>query len=100
MDTLRKEDLAYTYTWSRYEKDDPKISGIPDATPFNRKEGYEVLYLINNLADHLAWSVESFGNKVEKMIHDRLPEDITTQQETVSWIKENWKNTPVNNTEK
>lgn len=92
MDTFRKEDLVYEYAWSRYEQDDPRISGIPDATPFNRKEGQEVLYIISSLTDHVAWSVEGFGNRVEKMIHDRLPDKIKNQEEAIRWIQENWKN--------
>ena len=92
MDTFRKEDLVYEYAWSRYEKDDPRVSGVPDATPFNRKEGQEVLYIISSLTDHVAWSVEGFGNRVEKMIHDRLPDKIKNQEEAIRWIQENWKN--------
>jgi len=92
MDTFRKEDLVYEYAWSPYEKDDPKVSGVPDATPFNRKEGQEVLYIISSLTDHVAWSVEGFGNRVEKMIHDRLPDEIKNQEEAIRWIQENWKN--------
>lgn len=91
MDTFRKEDLIFAYTWSQYEKDDPRISGIADATEFNRQEGEEVLYIIRSLTDHVAWGVEGFGTKVEKMIHDRLPGEIKNQEETIRWIKENWK---------
>ena len=92
METFKKNDLVYEYKWSHYEKDDPRISGMPDATEFNRKEGWETLYIINFLADHVAWGVESFGNKMEKLVHDRLPEDIKTQEDTIRWIKDNWKN--------
>lgn len=74
------------------KKDDPRISGIPDTTEFNRKEGQEVLFIISSLTDHVAWGVEGFGSKVEKMIHDQLPEEIQNQEETIRWIKENWKN--------
>jgi len=91
MDTFRKEDLISAYAWSRYEHDDPRITGIPDTTEFNRQEGEEVLFIIRSLTDHVAWGVEGFGTKVEKMIHDRLPEEIHTQEETIRWIKEHWK---------
>jgi hypothetical protein len=92
MDTFEKSGLVYEYNWSRYQKDDPRVSGIPDATEFNRKEGPEVLYIIRQLSDHLAYGVDSFGNKVEKFIHDRLPEEIKNQLDTIKWIKDNWKN--------
>lgn len=93
MDTFRKEDLIYDYSWSEYEKNDPRISGIPDKTTFNRKEGREIIYLITYLTDHLAWSVEGFGSQLEKLIHNRLPEEISSQKDTFQWIKENWRNT-------
>lgn len=92
MDTFRKEDLRYTYCWSAYEKEDPRVSGVPDATVFNRHEGQEILYLINYLTDHVAWGVESFGSKMEQLIHDQLPPEITSQQETIRWIREHWLN--------
>lgn len=91
MDTFRKADLVYKYRWSHYAKNDPRISGLPDHTNFNRQEGEEVLYLISTLTDHVAWGVEGFGGKVEKLIHDHLPEDITSQREVMRWIKEHWK---------
>ena len=91
MDTFTKENLKYEYNWSRYEKDDPRISGIPDATEFNRKEGEEVYYIINHLTEHVAWDVGNFGSKIEQLIHDRLPDEITNQKDTIKWIRENWK---------
>jgi hypothetical protein len=95
MDTFTKENLIYEYNWSQYEKDDPRISGIPDTTEFNRKEGEEVFYIINHLTDHIAWDVGSFARKVEQLIHNRLPKEITNQKGTIDWIRENWKNPPV-----
>lgn len=92
MDTFEKSGLIYEYNWSQYEKDDPRISGKPDTTEFNRKEGWEVIYIIKCLSDHLAYGVDSFANKVEKFIHDRLPVEIKNQRDTIKWIKDNWKN--------
>ena len=72
MDTFEIPDLVYEYSWSQYKKDDPRISGIPDTTEFNRKEGREVLYIIKYLTDHVAWGVESFGYKMEKTLLNGL----------------------------
>ena len=94
MDTFSKEDLIYYYTWSEYDQDDPRISGVPDSTVFNKKAGEEVVYLINYLSEHLAWSVEEFGARVEKLLHEHLPEEEISQKDTIQWIKKNWK-TPV-----
>jgi len=95
MERFEKTNLVYEYNWSDYEKDDPRISGIPDETEFNRKEGWEVLYIINQLTDHLAWAVETLGNRLEIFIHDRLPVEIKNQKDTIQWIKDNWRNTAV-----
>lgn len=52
MALMNKGDLVYNdYSWAAYGKDDPKIAGEPDSTLFNRKEGYEVLYFINKIAE-------------------------------------------------
>ena len=90
MDTFEIPDLVYEYSWSQYKEDDPRISGIPDTTEFNRKEGREVLYIIKYLTVHVAWGVESFGNKMEKLIHNQLPLEIKNQQDTIKWIEDNW----------
>nr|WP_320009583.1 hypothetical protein [uncultured Desulfobulbus sp.] len=91
MDKLNKHALLYTYTWHHYPENDPKVSGPPDTTLFNKHEGEEVLYLIDYLSEHIAWSVEEFASKVERLIHDHMPEHEMSQVEVVAWIKENWK---------
>jgi hypothetical protein len=65
---------------------------IPSLT---EKKGWEVLYIINQLTDHLAWAVENLGNRLEIFIHDRLPVEIKNQKDTIQWIKDNWKNPAV-----
>ena len=92
MDTFTRNDLMYEYKWSQYEKNDPRISGVPDSTGFNKKEGEEVFYIINHLTDHVAWDVGNFAYKIERLIHDRLPGEITDQKDTVAWIRKNWSN--------
>lgn len=93
MDLMSKGDLFYKdYSWTVYGDDDPKVSGPPDSTMFNRKEGYEVLYLINKIAEiHNLKKLDS-GLKMEKMIHDKLPGNVRSQENVKAWIVDNWKN--------
>ena len=93
METYTKSELLYDYSWSVYADNDPRISGKPDSTPFDRREGEEVLYLIHCLSDHLAYGVECFGERIETLIHDHLPGEITTQAEALHWIKTHWRTT-------
>lgn len=91
MALMAKSDLYYTdYKWTAYGGDDPKITGKPDNTLFNRHEGYEVLYLINSFSEKHAFKQKEYGTKIEKMIRNELPSDIRGQEKVVSWIENNW----------
>ena len=93
MALLNKSDLYYDdYSWTTYGDDDPEITGSPDSTFFNRKEGYEVLYLINKIADKNDLKKKSSGQKIEKMLHDHLPGNIRSQKNVYQWIVDNWDN--------
>lgn len=91
MALMQKSDLKYTYSWTAIRPDDPKVSGPPDSTMFNRYEGYEVLYLINRFAHEYDLKQKSFGHKIEKMINEYLPSDIRSQTKVKDWIGNNWK---------
>ena len=46
--SIKRSELMYNdYTWTHTPGDDPRVSGEPDNTMLNRKEGYEMLYFIN-----------------------------------------------------
>lgn len=46
-----ESDLKCEYSWTAIPGDNPKVTGEPDSTRFSRNEGYEVIYLINELCD-------------------------------------------------
>jgi len=93
MSFYNKSDMIYTdYSWTAYGDDDPKITGNPDNTLFSRKEGYEVLYLINKLAEIFNLKTKKSGEKIERMIHDHLPSNIHSQSNVKDWIRKNWDN--------
>ncbi|MFO7982364.1 MAG: hypothetical protein R6V08_02840 [Desulfuromonadales bacterium] len=91
MALFSKSDLAYDYSWTAIDEDDPKVSGEPDSTQFNRKEGYEVLYLINRLAEGWGFNRKESGRELEKMINLSLPEDVRSQEDVKQWIRDNWR---------
>lgn len=90
MDLLSKSDLKYKYSWTAYQDDDPKVTGSPDSTRFNRKEGYEVLYLINKFAAKHKLKQKVSGHKIEKMLHEALPGTIQGQENVMAWLKKAW----------
>jgi hypothetical protein len=84
-------DMQYRdYQWTAYPNDNPRVTGKPDSTRFNRHEGYEVLYLINALAEE--WNFKNVASclKMEKMIRVKLPSDAIMQVNVKEWIRQNW----------
>ncbi|SHG06241.1 hypothetical protein [Chryseobacterium sp. OV279] len=91
MALITKTDLYFTdYSWSAIEPDDPRVTGEPDSTLLNRKEGYEILYFINKLSD--IWSLQNklSAIKIEKMIRFEVPSNIHSQLNIRTWIHDNW----------
>ena len=72
-------------------QNDPKVYGRPDETSFNKEEGNEVVYLINKLMALWDYRFTNTGNKMEKLIHDKLPPEIIKQEEVQQWLKLNLK---------
>lgn len=87
----KKTMLYEHYVWDQYEEDDPRVSGKLTEIAFNRSSGPEVLYLIHDLM--ISWGLEgkASGQKIERMIKNFLPYNLTTQQNVKTWIKQNWK---------
>lgn len=93
MALFNKSDMQFAdYKWTAYPNDDPKVIGPPDSTLFNRHEGYEVLYLINKLAEIWDFKRKSSGEKMERMIRSSLPSEMVNQDQVRKWIHDNWDN--------
>ena len=87
-----RRNLYYSdYKWTPYVPNDPRINGKPDDTHFTREEGNEVIYLINKLMVIWDYRFSNTGNKMEKLIHDKMPAEIDTQEAVQEWIKANLK---------
>ena len=50
-----------------------------------------MVYLINRLMVLWDYRFANTGNKMEKLIHDKMPADMINQQQVQDWIKENLK---------
>ena len=90
MALILKSDLQHQYSWTAIPGDDPRVSGEPDSTLLNRKEGYEILYFINKFAEINGFKQKASGLKVEKMIQQHVPKDIHSQKNIKEWLEKNW----------
>ncbi|KAA8484107.1 hypothetical protein [Arcticibacter tournemirensis] len=87
-----KRNLFYDdYKWSSYLNNDSRIHGKLDGTLFDHHEGNEVIYLINKLMVLWDYRFSNTGNKMEKLIHDKLPPEVRTQEDVRDWVKANLK---------
>lgn len=91
MGLITKSDLYYSdYSWTVLYGDNPKITGEPDSTLLNRKEGYEILYFVNKLCELHGLKQKVSATKVERMIREEVPSNIHGQKNIKEWIVQNW----------
>lgn len=91
MNLISKDDLYYKdYSWTTISGDNPKVTGQPDSTLLNRKEGYEILYFVNKYCELQGLKQKSSATKVERMIREKVPSDIHSQIKIKTWIEDNW----------
>lgn len=90
MSVYKRSDMLYSYSWTTTGSDSPKLRGKPDSALFNRGEGYEVLYMINQFLESKSLISVSSGNKAETLIHEKLPGKIFSQVALMEWLKDNW----------
>lgn len=88
---ISKLNMIYKdYLWKNFEEGDPKVTGKLDSTLFDKREGYEMLYIIEKLVE--IWKLEDRRSvrKLEKMIYKFLPDDKQKQEDVKNWVRDNW----------
>ena len=88
-----KDDLQFDdYTWEATPSDSHKLQNFPDRNQFNSAEGYEVLYLINTIAEMTGLTSNSDCQRIETLIHDKLPIGRMSQVTAAKWLREQLEN--------
>ncbi|HRS67640.1 MAG TPA: hypothetical protein P5564_03405 [Paludibacteraceae bacterium] len=91
MALIAKSDLFYSdYSWTVIPGDNPKVTGEPDSTLLNRKEGYEIIDFINKLSEIFGFKQKASAIKIEKMIRNEVPDNLHSQRDIKEWIRKNW----------
>jgi len=96
MSLVIKNGLYYKdYKWTDIKEDDSRVKGLPDHTFFNRNEGYEMLYFINEFSEkHDLFDIPSII-KIERMIKEEVPSNIRSQENVAIWMESNWENSKI-----
>lgn len=91
MPAVTEKDLIYKdYSWNAVPGDDPRKTK-EDADRFSRREGYEVLSLLNSLTGKDGVDLVIRTRQIcEWMIHEKLPQTIQGRTKVKNWIGTNY----------
>jgi len=90
MQIINQSKLLYDYRWAPISKDDARVSGEPDSSMLNRREGYEVLYFINKVCEQFNYTSLEAALKMERMIRNVVPNEVDSQAGVKDWLHSNW----------
>ncbi len=78
------------YTWQAAGNDQAKITNSPDSDLLNRKEGYEVLYFIQQFLKKRGLRGIKKGKRIEIMLKNYVPASVRNRTDIESWLDENY----------
>ncbi|MEM7052443.1 MAG: hypothetical protein AAF604_22450 [Acidobacteriota bacterium] len=81
---VSRGDLQGEYIWTAVGTGASKI----EETQFNRKQGYEVLAMVQKMVSHFGIDSQEDVRKVEAAIVE-IPEGISDRIEAFAWLVEN-----------
>ena len=77
--------LKSKYDWKAMHGDN-RIRRELDSKIFNRKQGYEVKWMIQEVVNHFVYTTESDVQKVEDIIANKLPGNVRSQKNVFDWL--------------
>lgn len=89
---MKVEPSILRLKYSRIATNDgePKFTGPPDDLLFHRQEEYDVILMLQKIADDLNLKRESDLWELEAMINSRIPADIRTREDVYIWLIKNF----------
>jgi hypothetical protein len=84
---IKPSDLKYKYPKDIQNREEPKFSGIPDSTPFNRDDLYDVIPMMEAVMKAL----DSSDGRVLNLLEDILnvmPRFFVTREEVYACLLE------------
>jgi len=75
------------YKWEAGEGDS-KTSVAHDRIMFNRRQGYEVIPMIQKVVNHFGYETEEDVKRVEMAIRTALPGNVRSRKNVFNWLVE------------
>lgn len=73
------------YKWQSSKGDDPKKIAH-DRIMFSRREGYEVIPMIQKVVNHFGYETEADVKRVEEAIRTALPGNVRSRKNVFNWL--------------
>jgi hypothetical protein len=85
---VKPSDLYYKYRRNVALRDQPKFTGVPDSTPFDRDDLYEVLPMLGAVMSALSRDDMAALHLVEELLVRELPRFISARDEVFTFLVE------------
>lgn len=84
---IKASDLKFKYPKDLQNREEPKFSGIPDPTPFNRDDLYDILPMMEAVMDALESSDGQMLHLLEDILNE-MPRFFVTREEVYACLLE------------
>lgn len=82
---VRRSTLKRKYSWKATKGDDATLTRR-DSGLFSRREGYEVVPMIQSVADHFGYTKKQEINRIEDAIANELPGNLRGRKKVRAWL--------------
>ena len=82
---VKASDLKFKYRKYVETRDQPKFQGLPDPTPFNRDDLYEILPMMGAVMDRLDTADGEVLHLLEDILNE-MPRFIATREEVFDYL--------------
>lgn len=83
---INPSDLYYKYPRKKETREQPKFSGLPDSTPFDKDDQFEVIPMLEAVMDQLRSQDGAILEKLEEILIFQMPGFIETREQVFEFL--------------
>jgi len=83
---INPSDLYYKYPRKKETREQPKFSGLPDSTPFDKDDQFEVIPMFEAVMDQLKSQDGAILEKLEEILIYQMPGFIETREQVFEFL--------------
>lgn len=83
---INPSDLYYKYPRKKETREQPKFSGLPDSTPFDINDQFEVIPMLEAVMDQLKSQDGAILERLEELLIYQMPGFIETREQVFEFL--------------